>query len=91
MDWPAKLIMMRALNDLQSMQNNIGLMQRQLEAAANTEKELEEILLSEIPSKKNIRAWKVTISGFKSKRRPEKAIVEIESKRTEPERKISRL
>ena len=40
------------LNDLQSMQNNIGLMQRQLEAAAEREKELEQILLSEIAIKK---------------------------------------
>jgi chromosome segregation ATPase len=40
------------LNDLESMQNNIGLLQRQLEAAAEREKELEQILLSEISLKK---------------------------------------
>ena len=40
------------LNDLQSMQNNIGLLQRQLEAAAEREAELEQILLSEITIKK---------------------------------------
>ena len=34
------------------MQNNIGLLQRQLEAAAEREKELEQILLSEISLKK---------------------------------------
>ncbi len=42
------------LNDLESMQNNIGLLQRQLEAAAEREKELEEILLSEISVKKKL-------------------------------------
>lgn len=35
------------LNDLQSMQNNIGLLQRQLEASITREKELEQSLLSE--------------------------------------------
>jgi len=40
------------LNDLASMQNNIGVLQRQLEAAAGREKELEEILLAEISLKK---------------------------------------
>jgi chromosome segregation ATPase len=40
------------LNDLQSMQNNIGLLQRQLEAAAGREKQLEAILLTEIELKK---------------------------------------
>ncbi|MEP6926341.1 MAG: hypothetical protein ABI834_01840 [Ginsengibacter sp.] len=36
------------LNDLQSLQNYIGLLQRQLEAAAEREGELEQLLLSEI-------------------------------------------
>lgn len=40
------------LNDLQSMQNNVELLQKQLEAAAEREKELEDILLSEITIKK---------------------------------------
>ncbi len=40
------------LNDLQSMQNNIGLLQRQLEAAAAREKELEVLLAAEINAKK---------------------------------------
>ena len=36
------------LHDLHSLQNHIGLLQRQLEAAAEREKELEQLLLSEI-------------------------------------------
>lgn len=36
------------LHDLHSLQNNIGLLQRQLEASAEREKELEQLLLSEI-------------------------------------------
>ncbi len=40
------------LNDIQSMQNTIGLLQRQLEGAAKRENELEDILLSEITIKK---------------------------------------
>jgi len=39
------------LNDLQSMQNNIGIIQRKLEAALNREKELEQSLLDEINTK----------------------------------------
>jgi chromosome segregation ATPase len=36
------------LHDLNSLQNNIGLLERQLEASAEREKELEQLLLSEI-------------------------------------------
>jgi chromosome segregation ATPase len=36
------------LHDLHSLQNNIGLLERQLEASAEREKELEQLLLSEI-------------------------------------------
>lgn len=41
------------LNDLHSMQNNIGLLQRQLEASVAREKELEVSLLSDAQLKKN--------------------------------------
>ncbi len=40
------------LHDLQSMQNHMGLLQRQLEAAAQREKELEQLLAAEIAQKK---------------------------------------
>lgn len=40
------------LNDLQSMQNNMELLQRQLDAVAEREKELEQLLLVEINLKK---------------------------------------
>ena len=40
------------LNDLQSLQNTIELMQRRLEAAANRERELDQMLLAEIEIKK---------------------------------------
>lgn len=80
------------LNDLQSMQNNIGLLQRQLEAAAIREKELEQSLVAEINAKKqysNLESENVRLKSENDDLRSQ--IVQIHKKEKELEVGISRL
>lgn len=80
------------LNDLQSMQNNIGLLQRQLEAAALREKELELSLVAEINAKKqysNLESENVRLRIENDDLRNQ--IVEIHKNEKELEVGISRL
>jgi chromosome segregation ATPase len=80
------------LNDLQSMQENIGLLQRQLEAAAAREKELELSLVAEINAKKqfsNIESINAQLKSENDDLRNQ--IVETHNKQKEMEEKISRL
>ena len=80
------------LNDLQSMQNNIGLLQRQLEAAALREKELELALVAEINAKKqysNLESENVRLRSENDDLRSQ--IVEIHKNERELEVGISRL
>jgi chromosome segregation protein len=80
------------LNDLQSMQNNIGLLQRQLEAASAREKELELTLLAEINAKKQYSNLESENARLKSENDGlRKQIVEINKKEKELEVGISRL
>ncbi len=80
------------LNDLQSMQNNIGLMQRQLEAAAGREKELEQILLSEITIKKKYSQLESAHIRLQSETEDlRNQVVEMNQKERELEVRITRL
>lgn len=80
------------LNDLQSMQNNLGLLQQKLEAAINREKELEQSLLSEISAKKQYallesEQFRLKIENEELKQQ----IIEMDKKEKELEGGISRL
>jgi len=80
------------LNDLQSMQNNIGLLQRQLEAAAAREKELELSLVAEINAKKQYSNLESENARLKSENEDlKREIVHISKKEKELEGGISRL
>lgn len=80
------------LNDLHSMQNNIGLLQRQLEAAEAREKELEMSLLSEINLKKQYSNLETENARLKSENEDlKREIVNISKKGKELEGGISRL
>src|SRR5665647_92032 len=80
------------LNDLQSMQNNIGLMQRQLEAAAEREKELEQILLSEITIKKKYAQLESEYRALQSENEDlRKQVIEMNQKERDLEVRITRL
>jgi len=80
------------LNDLQSMQNNIGLLQRQLEAAAVREKELELSLIAEINAKKQYSNLESENARLKSENEVlRNQIFEINKKEKELEVGISRL
>jgi chromosome segregation ATPase len=80
------------LNDLQSMQNNIGLLQRKLEAAINREKELERSLLTEINLKKQYEQFQSENARLQSENEElRKQIVEMDKKGKHLESGISRL
>lgn len=80
------------LNDLQSMQNNIGLLQRQLEAAAVREKELELSLIAEINAKKQYSQLESENARLKIENDDlRKEIVQISKKEKELEGGISKL
>ena len=80
------------LNDLHSMQNNIGLMQRQLEAAAGREKELEQILLSEIDIKKKYSQLESNHLRLQSETEDlRRQVIEMNQKGLEMESRIARL
>jgi chromosome segregation ATPase len=80
------------LNDLQSMQNNIGLLQRQLEAAAAREAELEISLMAEIETKKQLANIQSENARLKSENDDlRRQIVEISKKEKEMEGGLSRL
>jgi predicted nucleic acid-binding Zn-ribbon protein len=80
------------LNDLQSMQNNIGLLQRKLEAAINREKELEQSLLAEINSKKQYSQLESENTRMKSENDElRRQIVDMGNKEKELEGGIFRL
>ncbi|HET7116924.1 MAG TPA: DUF3496 domain-containing protein [Hanamia sp.] len=80
------------LNDLQSMQNHIGLLQRKLEAALTREKELEQSLLSEINAKKQFTQLQSEQARLKIENEELKhQIVEMDKKEKEMEEGISRL
>lgn len=80
------------LNDLQSMQNNIGLLQRKLEAAINREKELEQSLLTEINTKKQYAQFQSENARLKSENEGLRLqIVEMNKRENDLEEKISRL
>ena len=72
------------LNDLQSMQNNIGLLQRQLEASSAREAELEISLLKEIETKKQFSNIESDNSRMKSENEDlRRQIIEISEKEKE--------
>ncbi|MEO6838403.1 MAG: hypothetical protein ABI261_09710 [Ginsengibacter sp.] len=80
------------LNDLQSMQNNLGLMQRKLEASLNREKELELSLISEINSKKHFDQLQSEYTRLKIENEELRLqLVEMDKKEKELEGGISRL
>lgn len=80
------------LNDLQSMQNNIGLLQRQLEAAAAREAELEISLMAEIETKKQLANIQSENARLKSENDDlRRQIVAISKKEKEMEGGLSRL
>jgi chromosome segregation ATPase len=80
------------LNDLQSMQNNIGLLQRQLEAAAVREKELELSLVAEINAKKQYSKLESENVRLRSENDDlRKQLVEIHNKEKQLEIGLSRL
>jgi chromosome segregation ATPase len=80
------------LNDLQSMQNNIGLLQRQLEAAAAREKELELSLAAEINAKKQYSKLESDNVRLKSENDDlRQQLVEIHNKEKELEIGLTRL
>jgi chromosome segregation ATPase len=80
------------LNDLQSMQNNIGLLQRQLEGAVTREKELELSLLTEIKSKKQYAQLDSNYARVKSENEDLKRQINgLHKKEREMETGISRL
>jgi len=80
------------LNDLQSMQNNIGVLQRQLEAASTRERELEMTLAAEINAKyqySNLESENVRLKSENDDLRVQ--VVEYHRKEKELEAGISRL
>jgi chromosome segregation ATPase len=80
------------LNDLESMQNNIGLLQRKLEAAASREKELELSLLAEIKAKKQYAQLDSNYARVKSENEDlKRQIAALHKKGREMESGISRL
>ncbi|MEO6905979.1 MAG: hypothetical protein ABI148_06435 [Ginsengibacter sp.] len=80
------------INDLQSMQNNIGLLQRQLEAAAARERELELSLISEINAGKQYSQLDSENARLKIENDDlRKEIVQISKKEKELEGGISKL
>jgi hypothetical protein len=80
------------LNDMQSMQDNISLMQRQLVAAAEREKELEQILLSEITIKKKYAQLESSHLSLKSENEDlRKQLVVITQKERDLESRVARL
>ncbi len=80
------------LNDLQSMQNDMGLLQRQLEAAATREKELELSLFAEIKAKKHYAQLDSNYARAKSENEDlRKQIVVLNKKEREMESGITRL
>ncbi|MEO8823457.1 MAG: hypothetical protein ABI366_07755 [Ginsengibacter sp.] len=80
------------LNDIESMQNNIGLLQRQLEAAAEREKELQISLVSEINAKKQFANLESVNAHLKSENDDlRNQIVQIHNREKKLEVEISRL
>lgn len=80
------------LNDLQSMQNNIGLLQRQLEASLAREAELEISLLKEIETKKQFSNIESDNARMKSENEDlRRQIIEISEKEKELEVGVLRL
>jgi chromosome segregation ATPase len=80
------------LNDLQSMQNNIGLLQRQLEASSAREAELEISLLKEIETKKQFSNIQSENARMKSENEDlRRQIIEISEKEKELEVGVLRL
>ena len=80
------------LNDLQSMQNNIGLLQRKLEAADAREKELEISLAAEINEKKQYNNTQSEVARLKSENEDlRQQIVEMNKKEKALEGGIARL
>ena len=80
------------LNDLQSMQNNIELLQRQLEAAGEREKELEQILLSEISIKKKYAQLETQFTSLKSENEDlRRQLLETNEKERDLQIRIERL
>ncbi|MDP4283282.1 MAG: hypothetical protein Q8891_02585 [Bacteroidota bacterium] len=80
------------LNDMQSMQDNISLMQRQLVAAAEREKELEQILLSEITIKKKYAQLESSHLSLQSENEDlRKQLVVITQKERDLESRVARL
>lgn len=80
------------LNDIQSMKNNIGELQRQLEAANAREKELELSLVAEINAKKNLVHFQSENARLKSENEDlRNQLVEIHNKERELEIGLTRL
>ncbi|HEU5051508.1 MAG TPA: hypothetical protein VFT78_00280 [Hanamia sp.] len=80
------------LNDIQSMQNNIGELQSQLEAANAREKELELSLVAEINAKKNLSHLANENARLRSENDDlRKQLVEIHNKERELEIGLTRL
>ncbi len=80
------------LNDLQSMQDNINLLQRQLEAAALREKELELSLVSEINAKNKFSNLETVNAHLQCENEDlRNQIVQTHHKEKELESKLSRL
>lgn len=74
------------LNDLQSMQDNMGILQRQLEAAAEREKELEQLLLVEINAKKQYSFLETAHTQLKSENEDiRRQLIEMNKKEAEME------
>jgi chromosome segregation ATPase len=80
------------LNDLQSMQSNLGLLERKLEAASSREKELELSLLTEIKTKKQYAQLDSNYAAVKSENEDlRRQIVELNKKEREMKSGVSRL
>lgn len=80
------------LNDLESMQSNIGVLQRQLDAAAGREKELELSLVSEINAKNQFSKLESVNARLKSENdNLRNQIVQIHNREKDLETKISRM
>lgn len=80
------------LNDLESMQSNIGVLQRQLDAAAGREKELELSLVSEINAKNQFSKLESVNARLKSENdNLRNQIVQIHNREKYLETKISRM
>lgn len=77
------------LNDLQSMQNNIEVLQRELDAAADREKEMEQLLLVEINFKKQYAQLDTEHTRLKSENEDMKRqIIEMSKREVEMEKRI---